>query len=254
MKRTPFLVGLALGLASCSSPSQVVGSTIDPAVVYDVNLDVRYNEYSRVPGHGGLRSEYTMTYSMATSIRPGEAIQVEPLDGKLDWMYHCFSSGFGPTVEDLGVGYSESVGVVPGTREQLPTHIDERFRTDLWVDGPVVSLEPGDAGLTLAHRLPGSVASGQDIECPGSDEPLRVFLPTAGAGWMMAKDGESPSRAEQRNDAAGTEVYAAQSDAGSGWLLVAIPDDRDSVPIDFTIEEADEMGGWTLTVVGEVRR
>ncbi len=241
-------------LASCSSPSRVVDSTIDPPVSYDVNLDVRYNEYSRIPGHGGLRSDYTMTYSVATTVTAGEALEVEPLDGKLDWMYQCFSSGFGPTVEDLGVGYSDSVGVVPGTREQLPSYIDERFRTDLWVDGPAVSFHAGATGLTLAHRLPGSVVNGQEIVCPGSEEPLRVFLPTAGAGWMMATDGGSPSRAQQRNDSAGTDVYATESDAGSGWLLVEIPEDLDSVPVDFTVEEADEMGGWTLTVVGEVRR
>lgn len=71
---------------------------------------------------------------------------------------------------------------------------------------------------------------------------------------MMATDGDSPSRAQQRNETAGTDVYATESDAGSGWLLVEVPEDLDSVPVDFTVEEADEMGGWTLTVVGEVRR
>jgi hypothetical protein len=67
------------------------------------------------------------------------------------------------------------------------------------------------------------------------------------------------SRAARRNLVAGSEdpQYVIDGDGeASGWVIQLVsPQLREGgvVPVSFTREESDELGGWELSIEGEIR-
>jgi hypothetical protein len=235
---------------------------IDPGV-YEVSLSVDFHEYTRIPGHGGIPTDYRLTYTLQAEFtvdETGGSLEVYPADGVVEWTRNCYTTMVGPEAELLSTHEGTNQLEIPTSIGDVPFDFGIEFADAGWLDAPSVALSPLSDAVAVLHRLPSVVDLASDIQCASLGPS--VVIPNAGAAWMTADmvsfSGETMSRADLLNLEAGSgdPLYVVGEGAESGWVIGLVSQQQlasQSVPLSFTRQEADELGGWELTIEGEIR-
>ena len=241
-------------------------TTAAPALFrYEVSLTVDYRAYTRVVGHGGIPTEYHLTYTTSDELLFGDVMNVAegfPADATVAWTRNCYSAVMGPDVELQSSAEGSLPLEIPNSEALVPFDFAGRYSTVDWLAPPATSLSSLSGAIAVLYRLPSTLSLGEEANC--GDPGPKVVIPDAGHAWMTAQtisvaDGELMSPAAAMNLTRGSEDpgYILDGDGvATGWLIALI-DHGDAeagpVPIEFTKGEASELGGWDLTVTGEIR-
>jgi len=256
-------VGDVTTVTATTAASTTTAATVS-AGVYEVTLAVEFHEYTRIPGNGGIPTDYRLTYTVGTELTStGDgttSIEVVPADAEVVWTRNCFTTATGPDAELLSTHEGTNGLVIPVDVDDVPFDFGIEFAEADWLAGPAVSLYPVSAAIAVLHRVPSTLDLGSEIDCDSLGPS--IVIPNAGAAWMTADmvsfSGESMSRADLLNLEAGSgdPVYIIGNGPDSGWIIGLISPGQlaaGSVPLNFSRQEADELGGWELTIEGEIR-